>query len=285
VIGLVLGLLACVISGCGGAAHEPNLVTAPPAERPVRAVATKAERDEAEVGMLYHGAGSIPGPARGGVAQASPPMMPMDASEKADVPPASGGQTPETDVATRTEGKPAVAAPMLIYKANLSMAVFETRKGIDAVEQLAKDAGGYLVSREDTRITVRVPSGKFDGTLDKITKLGDLLHRNVSVQDVTSEYFDLSIRLRNLEVMRERFEKLLEKATKVEEALAVERELARVAGEIERLKGRLKLLRELVTFSTITVEFQPRPTDHVDNKVRLPFPWLDRLGLGDLLRL
>jgi hypothetical protein len=165
------------------------------------------------------------------------------------------------------------------------MAVFETRKGIDAVEQLAKDAGGYLVSREDTRITVRVPSGKFDGTLDKITKLGDLLHRNVSVQDVTSEYFDLSIRLRNLEVMRERFEKLLEKATKVEEALAVERELARVAGEIERLKGRLKLLRELVTFSTITVEFQPRPTDHVDNKVRLPFPWLDRLGLGDLLRL
>lgn len=115
--------------------------------------------------------------------------------------------------------------------------------------------------------------------------MGDLLHRNVNVQDVTAEYTDLAIRMRNLEVMRERLEELLKKAAKVEEALAVERELERVAGELERIKGRLKLLRELVTFSTITVEFQPRPVDHVDSKVRLPFPWLDRLGLGDLLRL
>lgn len=60
--------------------------------------------------------------------------------------------------------------------------------------------------------------------------------------------------------MRERLEELLKKAAKVEEALAVERELERVAGELERIKGRLKLLRELVTFSTITVEFQPAPS-------------------------
>lgn len=293
---VVVLLFGLVLGGCGAAKSEmagvPMAPEAPAADMPAepesanRTLEADDAREEAPVALYRNSAGpAAPGRATGGMAQATPPVAkPVDASKKNDVPP-TAGQQPETGVATGGEGKAAVAAPMLIYKANIYMAVFETKKSIDAVEQLAKDSGGYLVSREDNRITVRVPASKFDGTLDKITKLGDMLHRNVSVQDVTSEYFDLSIRLRNLEAMRDRFEELLKKATKVEEALAVERELERVAGEIERLKGRLKLLRELVTFSTITVEFQPRPTDHIDNKVRLPFPWLDRLGLGDLLRL
>jgi hypothetical protein len=224
----------------------------------------------------------------GGVAQAAAPAPQKEADKKASEVQNDATKPPpakdQSGVDTGTSGQK-VAGPMLIYRATLTMAVFETRKAIDAVEKLAKDSGGYLVSREDQLITVRVPTGKFDGTLDKIGKLGDLLHRNVNVQDVTSEYTDTAIRLRNLEVMRDRLEELLKKANKVDDALAVERELQRVTSEIERLKGRLKLLRELISFSTITVEFQPRPTDHVDNKVRLPFPWLDQLGLGELLRL
>jgi len=223
-----------------------------------------------------------------GVAQAAAPAPQKEADKKAaevqNDATKAGGTKDQSGVDTGQSGQK-VAGPMLIYRATLTMAVFETRKAIDAVEKLAKDSGGYLVSREDQRITVRVPTGKFDGTLDKIGKLGDLLHRNVNVQDVTSEYTDTAIRLRNIEVMRDRLEELLKKANKVDDALAVERELQRVTSEIERLKGRLKLLRELISFSTITVEFQPRPTDHVDNKVRLPFPWLDQLGLGELLRL
>ena len=137
-------------------------------------------------------------------------------------------------------------------------------------------------------LAVHGPTGcvcRIAGSVTDITKLGDVLHKNVSVQDVTSEYVDLQIRMRNLEVVRKRLEKLLEKADKVPDAIAVEKELERVTGELERMKGRLKLLTELVHFSTITVTFSARPTDHVDSKVRLPFPWLDTLGLGELLRM
>lgn len=287
-LGCWVGLLwvALALAGCGGSAYAlpeaPASAAPAPAMEP-SATGTTADADEA---VLYREAEERPMPARGGMAQATPPAPPAMKKEASPpgVPDVAGGGKEQQGVATGGDGK-TVAGPMLIYKAQLYMAVFETRKAIDAVEKLAKENGGYLVSREDTRITVRVPSGKFDGALDDIAKMGDLLHRNVNVQDVTAEYTDLAIRLRNLEVMRERLEELLKKAAKVEEALAVEREMERVAGEIERIKGRLKLLRELVTFSTITVEFQPRPVDHVDSKVRLPFPWLDRLGLGDLLRL
>ncbi|MBE7479468.1 MAG: DUF4349 domain-containing protein [Polyangiaceae bacterium] len=283
--------LLCVITlfalGCGGGslakAPEAAMAPAPPMEEP-EATATGASFS-ADDAVLYRESEAKPMPARGGMAQATPPGPPaMKKEAPPGVPDAATAGKEQAAVATGSDGK-SVAGPLLIYKAQLYMAVFETKKAIDAVEKLAKDNGGYLVSREDTRITVRVPAGKFDGALDEVAKMGDLLHRNVNVQDVTAEYTDLAIRMRNLEVMRERLEELLKKAAKVEEALAVERELERVAGELERIKGRLKLLRELVTFSTITVEFQPRPVDHVDSKVRLPFPWLDRLGLGDLLRL
>ncbi|MBK7580984.1 MAG: DUF4349 domain-containing protein [Myxococcales bacterium] len=282
---ITLVLMAVGLWGCGAAgayeAKSAGAAMGPGSAAP----AEPASADEASGDTLYRESAAKELPERGGLAQATPPApaMKKDSATEA-VPDAATAGKNQPGVATGANGK-AVAGPLLIYKAQLYMAVFETRKAIDAVEKLAKESGGYLVSREDARITVRVPARRFDGALEEVTKLGDLLHRNVNVQDVTAEYTDLAIRLRNLEVMRDRLEELLKKAAKVEEALAVERELERVAGDIERHKGRLKLLQELVTFSTITVEFQPRPVDHVDSKVQLPFPWLDRLGLGELLRL
>lgn len=286
----LFAFVSLLLAGCGGGAMK-DAAFAPPTPAAVAAEEAPAKEPDAGEATLYSAASVDDGEyrERSKVAQAAPPT---GAGGSRDAPKKSAEPTTPDAVGSGTESKPSVdtgaqkvAGPMLIYRATLHMAVFETRKAIDAVEQLAKESGGYLVSREDQSITIRVPAGQFDGALGKIAKLGDLLHRNVNVQDVTAEYTDLAIRLRNLEVMRERLEELLKKAQKVEEALAVERELERVAGEIERLKGRLKLLRELVSYSTITVEFQPRPVDHVDSKVRLPFPWLDRLGLGDLLRL
>jgi hypothetical protein len=175
--------------------------------------------------------------------------------------------------------------PLLIYTATMTLAVFETKKAIDAVEELARSRGGYLVSRSDQSVTVRVPTKLFQGTLEGVSKVGDELHREVNVRDVTEQYADLEIRLKNAEAVRQRLEALLAKAGKVEDALAVERELERITQAIEQMKGRLRLLSELVAFSTITANFQPRPRDQVGNEVRLPFPWLGELGLVPLLNL
>jgi hypothetical protein len=147
------------------------------------------------------------------------------------------------------------------------------------------DSGGYLVQRGDRHITIRVPSKAFRPALDKVETLGDELHREVNVRDVTEEFSDLEIRLQNARAVRARLEELLRQATTVEDALAVQKELERVTEDIERMLGRLKLLRELVAFSTITVRFEARPTDVVDSHVTLPFPWLHELGLPRLLSM
>ena len=230
------------------------------------------------------------------VAQGPAPAPPMAPAPGRPAPPAQKpdlaqppGPKPEPTGGGGSKGKPAtgntIAAPMLIYTADVNLAVFEAEKILDSVERLAKDAGGYLVERRARRIVIRVPSQDFDGAMLQIAKLGDVLHKNVSVEDVTEQYFDLQIRIRNLEVVRARLEELLKKADKVPDAIAVERELERVTTQLERLKGKAKLLGELVRFSTITVNVSPRHTDKVGSKVRLPFPWLNSLGLGDLLRL
>lgn len=178
-----------------------------------------------------------------------------------------------------------VQGPLLIYTANITLAVFEAAQHIDAVEQLARARGGYLVRRADSAISIRIPSDIFHEVVAEVAGFGDVLRREINAQDVSDEFRDLETRLKNLHAVRDRLEVLLQQATNVQEALAVERELERVTGDIEQIKGRLKMLGHLIAYSTIHVQFQARPVERVDPIVELPFPWLQELGLQRLLRL
>lgn len=177
------------------------------------------------------------------------------------------------------------SGPLLIYTADVHIAVFEVKRALTAAEALARGSKGYVVQQTNDGITFRVPAEAFQSVLDRVLELGDVTQRNVQARDVTEEFFDVQTRSRTLEAMRVRLEELLGRAQKVEEALAVERELGRVVAEIERLKGRLKLLRELIAFSTFALHFRPRVVESLESSVPLPFPWLHTLGLGPLLAL
>jgi hypothetical protein len=217
----------------------------------------------------------------------APPMQPGYGAKKA---PDAQPSPQTTPVGAGGAGSGNVGedrrAPILIYKADFTLAVYEVQKSVDAVQALAEKSGGYLARRDDTSITIRIPAGAFQDVVGDIGKLGDVLNRNVTSEDVTAEFRDLEVQLSNALAMRERFAKLLEKAVKVEEALQIEKELGRVTDEIERIKGRLKLLSDLASYSTITVRFSPHAAQQVQHgPFILPLPWLDNLGLPRLLQL
>ena len=245
-----------------------------PAMEPQAIGATGTEDREAEFSV-----------GKGAAGLADAPVASKKAPEKAPPPgpqksPAGGNSGDGTKV---TDDR---RAPILIYKADFTMSVYEVQKSIDAVEALAKKTGGYLARRDDRAITIRVPAGEFQGVVVELSKLGDVLNRNVVAEDVTGEYRDLEVQLQNSLALRERYAKLLDKAQKVEEALQIEQELGRITGEIERIKGRLKLLSELAQYSTITVRFAPRVDQQVqEGPFVLPLPWLGNLGLPRLLQL
>ncbi len=192
----------------------------------------------------------------------------------------NGQGQPQSPVSAEVHG-----TEYLIYTAHVTMAVYQVAPGLEAIERIGRDSGGYLSVKTDREVTIRVPRAKFEDALKRVEASGDVLHRDVRAQDVTDEFMDLDTRLKNAHAMRQRLQDLLAKAA-VKEALEIEKELGRITGEIETMEGKLKLLRDRIAFSTITVSFEARGQAAVrDMPLRLPFPWLSNLGLQRLLSL
>jgi hypothetical protein len=208
-----------------------------------------------------------------------------------------GGQAPPSGQAGQA-APPAAQAPaaspfargaahdasMLIRSAQLSLAVFEVDKKMDAVQAIATDLGGYLALRRDREVTVRVPRERFDEALHRIESVGDVLHKSVAAEDVTDQYVDIELRLKNALAVRARLEKLLETAS-VKDAVEIHKELAKITEEVERLSGKLKLLKDRIAFSTITVTFERTEPQRLRSEALLPFSWMRTMGLGPLLQV
>jgi hypothetical protein len=183
---------------------------------------------------------------------------------------------------------PAISGPhdtsKIIHTADVTLAVYHVEQGLSAVDGIAHDLGGYVSLRTDQQVTVRIPRDRFDEAMRRIAALGDVLHRSITAEDVTDEYVDLELRLRNALVVRSRLEKLLQTAA-VRDAVEIEKELARVTEEIERIEGKLKLLGDRIAYSSITVSFEPSAQQQVRRRALLPFPWMNDVGLSPLLAL
>lgn len=252
-VGLIIAALLVLVAtaGCGGASYQGVAAAMAPAE-------------------MEASGGSYAAPARG--------------------PAAAGGEQYAQNEPPPREGTEAVATdatapiPLLIYTAELGLAVHQVTEKQDRVEAIAREQGGFLASRTDDTIVIRVPSRVFEAVMAQIQALGDILTRRIDVQDVTEEFHDVQTRIQTLEAMRQRVEQLLRDARDVQGALAIEQHLERITVELERLRGRLRFLSDRVAFSTLTVRFQER-TDTREPDFRLPFPWLDGLGLQHLLQL
>jgi len=175
-------------------------------------------------------------------------------------------------------------ATMLAYSADVTLAVYQVDKSLDAVEAVAAAMGGYLAQRSDAQVQIRVPRPRFLEALGQVEKLGDVLHRNVSAEDVTDEFVDLGLRLGNARETRDRLAELLKLAS-VKDAVEIEKELAKVTEVIEQIEGRLKVIRDRVGFSTIAVSLQASAPSTVRTSAILPFAWLDTMGLGPLLNV
>jgi hypothetical protein len=136
---------------------------------------------------------------------------------------------------------------------------------------LTREAGGYTTretrSRDIQRVNqgqvdCRVPAGKLDSLTAALKSLGTLESLALSASDVTEEYVDLEMRLRNARALEARLLALIERPTnKLSDLLEVERELARVRGEIDQMEGRRRFWDNRVAFSALSVSVhEPVPT-------------------------
>lgn len=175
--------------------------------------------------------------------------------------------------------------PILIYTGVVQLSIFSVRETQEAIIALTEQAGGWVSDRGSHRLVVRVPAERFRSTLDAIAATGDVLQLDWNAQDVSEEYTDVQIRLRNASEMLARLEELLARAEKVEDLLAIEAQIERVTLEIETLTGRMRSLNDRIAYSTITITFAIRQPQHLPSQqFQLPISVLQQVGLRPLLR-
>lgn len=287
-------LLMAFASGC--AASPPKAALAPGA--PVAEMS--AQPRAADAASQSPAMEAAPAP-QAEPAAASPSPMAARAAQTLPTTPAAGGSSHPVRAKQSTDSPKLdeLAKPLLIYEGALGVQVDKSdlsgvlEKSIDVAEA----HGGYLVSRTDTVVQLRVPSTHFRLALREIAALGDVTRRSVSAQDVSEQYHDLEVRLKNLEAVRNRLEQFLVRATNVDEALRVGKELENVVRQIDEAKGRMQFLKTRASYSLITLTLTPAPEkapvvagggkSHTPpaRPLRMPVKWLKKVGLAGLLEL
>lgn len=160
---------------------------------------------------------------------------------------------------------------MLVYSCNLVIDVLDFDTAIDAfrssldiydafVEKENYNDGGasdrWVYENEQSwktyNATVRVPSKDYNDFCDNMANLGDLRKKDAIVDNLTSEYYDLSTTLEIYEAKEARY---LELISTVDEqtAIALEKELTDIQIEISRLVTRMNKIQTDVAYSYIYI--------------------------------
>lgn len=194
----------------------------------------------------------------------------------------SGGQGAGPAVA---KGAEVPSARLIIYRGQLVLQVIQLKDAMDSVQKVALGMGAYLQSRANNVLTFRVPVERFQELMKALEGMGEVAGKSIHAEDVTQQYYDLSIRLKAAEAVLARLRALLSQAKNVEESLAIEREMARLLEKIELFKGQLRFLRHHASLSTLTVVFQvkPRYSQPIQSQWRSPFGWVQQLGLWRMM--
>ena len=173
----------------------------------------------------------------------------------------NGGEMPPSGNQQATS--PAAGTRKIIYTSSIDVVV-ESFDGIaSGVLGLCEQHGGFVAranfagqsgNQRTATWVLRIPVTEYRAFLSAVSDVGEVISTKENSKEVTAEYFDLEARIRNKEREESRLVEILEEQTgKLTDILNVEKEIARVRGEVEQLRGRMRMLKDMTSFSTVTI--------------------------------
>lgn len=167
----------------------------------------------------------------------------------------------EVQQESATEDIEAPNTRMIILQARISTNVKDLEKAQHNMEQKVKKYDGYIVESnvylesDETssgKMVVRIPEKHFETFLSEAeAEASKVLEKNVTGQDVTEQYVDLSSRVKSKRAVEERLLAFMKDAQKTEDLLKISTDLAKIQEEIEVLVGKINYLENQTSFSTI----------------------------------
>ena len=182
---------------------------------------------------------------------------------------AVSGYAPVADMAYSESVANTSVERMVIQNASLSIAVDDPEASMERISTLAQELDGYVVSAymyqttlesgvkvPQASISVRIPAERLDEVIAtiKAETTQPVISENITSQDVTGDYVDLSSRLINLEATEKQLQAIMDEAVKTEDVLAVYSQLTYIREQIEVIKGQMKYYEESARLSMVSVE-------------------------------
>jgi hypothetical protein len=153
----------------------------------------------------------------------------------------------------------------VIRTATLTVELEDVQAGVDEARTAVDTAGGYVAQEstdrdadgeERSRVTFKVPPEGYDGVLDKLADIGDLVERERSAKDVTGEVVDVESRIKSQKASVSRIRDLMDDATELTDVVTLESELSTRQADLEALQARLKSLESQSGMATVTLELR-----------------------------
>jgi hypothetical protein len=171
---------------------------------------------------------------------------------------------------------PALQERLVIMNADLSIVIPDPQLKVEAINQMANNLGGFVVSMNmyqtytvngetapEGYISIRIPADKLETALNQIkADAVEVRNETRSGQDVTADYVDLQSQLTNLEMAEADLQSIMDEAknnpnsnttSKTQDVLAVYNQIISVRGQIESIKGQMQYYEQSSAYSLINV--------------------------------
>jgi hypothetical protein len=150
----------------------------------------------------------------------------------------------------------------IIKNGDMRIQVGDIKKTQNQVNEILKKNKAYTQKEEfqntDTDenldLIIRVPHKNFDALVNSFSDgVGSVLSKNISSNDVTEEYTDVSIKLANKKIYLEKYRDMLKSAKTTKDILEIQENIRELEDEIDVSEGRLRFIDDRVNYSTLNL--------------------------------
>lgn len=157
----------------------------------------------------------------------------------------------------------------VVKTGSLTVQVEAADKAEKLARRIAETAGGRVDQVQSSDLagpmatidmSLRIPVGKFEGTMEQLEALGTRMAKEVAVDDVTEQLIDMNARMKTMLAQEEVVRNMLRKANTLSDSLTINNDLTRLRGEIESIAAQRKSLASQASYSTLTVRLTQKQT-------------------------
>ncbi|KFF14771.1 hypothetical protein IW15_04890 [Chryseobacterium soli] len=211
-----------------------------------------------------------------------PRESPVNKSTMVSSSPVTGQQEPQPSVEPISK--------KIIKNGEISIQVGDVKKAQQQLGDILKKNKAYIQKEEyqntDTAekisLVIRVPHQEFDGLVNSFSDgIGSVTSKNISTNDVTEEYTDVSIRLANKKIYLEKYRNMLKTAATTKDILEIQENIRELEDEIDTSEGRLRFIDDRVDFSTLHLDlYKEKVRSSATSKIGFGSRFADSLTEG-----